>query len=93
MHNIADILMYVLESFLDSEPRTYPTIMDVTTRIQERYPHLRHDSSLKAEIRKRLDSLLDSRILLYRKKRKRGGKGKMTIGPRWQRIPVDQLEE
>lgn len=87
MCNLADALMRVLESFFNRENPQYPTHAIIIDRIKEKYEHFR-ERPLNERVERRIHILIECGILEY-------GKliGEYAPGPRWEGMPVDQLEE
>ena len=88
MPNLADVLMRVLESFFNKEPKEYPTERDIVERIQERFLEFKSVGTLSVSVNVRLRSLIDYKILISCETTLR-----YAPGLRWRETPADQLEE
>ncbi len=86
MCNLSDALIRVLESYFDVKPQRFAIRPEIITQIKKKYEHLR-EQSLDARVIRRIDTLVECGILFEE------NEGILGPGPRWQSVPVDQLEE
>ncbi len=86
MRNLSDILMEILESYFDAKPSQFALESEVTKEIKEKYEHL-CEQSVDARVGRRIDTLVECGILSEDKE------GILGPGPKWQSVPIDQLEE